>query len=338
MASTRRDSRLFASATKAAVAGTGLIALDRIYAIGNAGPFKALGGSCGNVLVSLAMLGHHVAPVITIGTDSSGDFLHEEFKRAGCDTQLIFRSADHHSPVIVEHVDPVRASHWFSFVCPETSRDLPRWRSVDDEHVRSANSLLEEVAVFYVDRLSSAIVEAMEKSRNSGALVFFEPAGRGEEALLARAMRAASIVKLSDETVGAAICAEEIQHPMLVIRTHGAQGLTATFNGKDYFFPALKAPRLIDTCGSGDMVTTGLLDRLLKSWTNRDHWTLSDIKAGIEAGQRLAALNCAFAGARGAFHALGSESIRAALDTGLGATLVSRALQHGPYEGYEAAL
>src|SRR5271168_650848 len=78
----------------ATVAGTGLTAVDRIYAAGRAGPLEALGGSCGNVLVSLAMLGHSVTPLVTLGVDPQGDYLHAEFKRAGCNVDLVFRKYD----------------------------------------------------------------------------------------------------------------------------------------------------------------------------------------------------------------------------------------------------
>ena len=44
------------------VAGTGFVVLDRVYA-DDRESFEALGGSCGNVLVSLAMLDRAVAPL-----------------------------------------------------------------------------------------------------------------------------------------------------------------------------------------------------------------------------------------------------------------------------------
>src|SRR5437763_252010 len=104
------------------IAGTGLTALDVIYANNLDRPLKALGGSCGNVLISLAMLGHSVAPVIMIGADPHGDFLVEAFRRAGCETRFVFRASAEGSPVIVEHVDVSRAQHWFSSSCPGTDQ------------------------------------------------------------------------------------------------------------------------------------------------------------------------------------------------------------------------
>jgi fructokinase len=318
-----------------AVAGTGLTVLDVIYA-GNLGrPLKALGGSCGNVLISLAMLGHSVAPVISIGADSHGDFLVEAFRRAGCETRFVFRASIEGSPVIVEHIDVDRARHWFSSRCPRTDQSFPRWRSIDENQVRSARAALEQTSVFYTDRLSPAIVSAMEAAHGAGALVVLEPASRGDDDnLVARALKTTSILKISDDTAGQHHIASEETLPMVVIRTHGSRGLTAAYQGTEKFFPPAAAPRLVDTCGSGDMVTTGLLDYLLTHWRDRSRWSAADIYAGVEAGQRLAAINCAFAGARGIFHAVGARSVRSALDNGFGKDFIAYAMKFGPCDGY----
>ncbi len=318
------------------MAGTGFTALDRIYAPGLDRPLQALGGSCGNVLVSLAMLGHRVAPIITLGTDMDGDFLVREFHGAGSMTDLICRKSDMRSPVIVEHVDPLRVQHWFSSTCPETLEAVPHWRSIEAEQVWSARGVLEEVSVFYVDRLSWAIVLAMEAANNAGALVFFEPAGSYEGGLLARALQTVSILKVSDETRGVEVYGSEITSlaPMLVIRTHGARGLTVSFAGTNRFSPAHSTARLIDSCGSGDMVTIGLLDYLLRRSSNGIQYSAEEVFAGIQLGQRLAALNCAFVGARGLFHALGRERVQSGVDGGVHDSFVAAAMTFGPYEGY----
>lgn len=318
------------------ITGTGLAVLDRIYAAGRERPMEALGGSCGNVLASLAMLGHPVAPVVALGDDQKGEFLVSEFNRAGCDTRLVFRMPDRGSPVIVEHIDPISARHWFSLRCPETATEFPRWQPIGDEQVQSARGTLEKASVFYVDRLSPAILTAMEAAREAGALVFFEPAFRGDSALLERALRYCTVVKLSDETSGADIRGGDltVSSGVAVIRTHGARGLTANCAGIERFFPAQPAPRLVDTCGSGDMVTTGLIDHLMRDWRGSAALTPKEFFAGIAAGQRLASLNCAFAGARGLFLALGGACLRLGLDDGFGSDFVGHAMTHGPYDGY----
>ncbi|HMQ95127.1 PfkB family carbohydrate kinase [Amaricoccus sp.] len=333
---TADDSNKALDSARGVVAGTGLAALDRIYGTGRDQAVEALGGSCANVLVSLAMLGHRAAPLLALGEDRPGDLLLDELGRAGCETRWVVRSQERHSPVIVEYLDLDRARHSFSFRCPETSADLPRWRSIDEDQVSSADGVLREASVFYADRLSPAIVTAMEAASEAGALVFFEPAMTGDEALLARALRTVSILKLSDETMSGIPpeAAAAVRSSMVVIRTHGARGLTVAYRGTESLFPAEPAPRLVDTCGSGDMVTTGLLDVLLRCRTSGGGWSASDIHDGVRAGQRLAALNCAFAGARGLFLALGASNVRSGLDRDFEDDFITFALTFGPCDGY----
>jgi fructokinase len=318
----------------AKVVGTGFTVLDRIYATGQPEPFEALGGSCGNVLVSLALLGHSVAPLVTLGADRQGDYLRAEFQRAGCFVDMVVQRQDYGSPIIAEHVDLQTGRHWFSFKCPETDSDFPRWKAVDDEQVKSAADVLRKVSVFYTDRLTQAVVDAMEQAKADGALVFFEPAKRGAADLLRRALRAASIVKLSDETDASNVAAIDFGASTLVIRTHGSAGLTASIGDERRFFPASSAPRLVDPCGSGDMVTVGLLDHLLRKRSERLAYSAQDFFDGIAIGQRLAALNCAFAGARGVFYAFGAQNVQSAIDGGLPDRLFAQALAYGPFRGY----
>jgi hypothetical protein len=47
-----------------AIGGTGFGGVDRIYVKDRVGCLQALGGPCGNVLVSLAALGHNVTPIV----------------------------------------------------------------------------------------------------------------------------------------------------------------------------------------------------------------------------------------------------------------------------------
>lgn len=190
--------------------------------------------------------------------------------------------------------------------------------------------------VFYTDRLSPAIVSAMAIARNAGALVYFEPDLDWDSDLLERALPAVSILKIADDTPGIAIAQAALAagSAMTVIRTHGAAGLTLTCSGMERFFPGFRAPRLVDSCGAGDMLTTGLLDRLLRRQPQARPWPAEDIVAGVELGQRLAALNCAFIGARGAFHALGAARIRSGLDHWLDQSFLAQTMAHGPDQGY----
>src|SRR3954469_25122383 len=92
-------------ATHIDVAGTGFAVLDRVYAERHR-PFEALGGSCGNVLVSLAMLQRSVFPLLAFGDDPVGNYLVAEFENAGADTRYISRRLGWSSPVLAQRLDP----------------------------------------------------------------------------------------------------------------------------------------------------------------------------------------------------------------------------------------
>ena len=78
----------FGPNTRIDVAGTGFTVLDRIFRDGRLGE-ESLGGSCGNVLVSLAMLQRRVAPILALGDDQVGERLVCEFARSRNDHRTI---------------------------------------------------------------------------------------------------------------------------------------------------------------------------------------------------------------------------------------------------------
>ncbi len=119
------------------IAGTGFTAMDRVYA-NSKKAFEALGGTCGNVLLSLAMLNRSVVPLLSLGQDSIGDSLIDEFDRAGADTRYILRRQNVASPILAQQLDTESGQHSFSFICPETNDHLPKYRPIDDAQVENA--------------------------------------------------------------------------------------------------------------------------------------------------------------------------------------------------------
>jgi fructokinase len=296
------------------VAGTGFAVLDRVYA-DDQEPFEALGGSCGNVLISLAMLEHSVVPLLSFGSDRVGDFLVDEFARAGADTRYIFRRADMSSPVLAQQLDTSSGQHWFSFVCPITDERLPPYRSIDEAEVSSAEPVLHACSVFYVDRVSQATVQAIEKAADAGATIYFEPSSVEDDALFERAIAMATIVKCSSERLGDWIATAKLGTDVLCIVTHGAEGLELRREGRHIWCKAIPATVVRDTCGAGDMLSVGLIDWLLgRLGHSPGRWTLDEIIEGVVAGQRLSAANCAFAGARGLFTHHGARFARLVLE------------------------
>ena len=296
------------------VAGTGFVALDRVYA-DDYEPFEALGGSCGNVLASLAMLGRKVAPLLVLGNDRVGGRLIAEFAGAGADTKFVHRRSGVASPVIAQRTNTSSGEHQFSFVCPETGRELPRYQPIGDAELRSAGPLLRRCAVFYTDRLSDTIVAAMEAASGAGATVFFEPSEIDDAVLVGRALSATSVLKYSFERIGDRLVSAPVRRGTIRIVTYGADGLEASQDDRRVWCNAVQADTVRDTSGSGDMVTVGVIDRILEQRGDaKIRWQLDAALRGLMAGQRLAAANCAFPGARGLFERLGARAARTALD------------------------
>lgn len=296
------------------VAGTGLTVLDRVYADGVLSD-EALGGSCANVLVSLAMLGHCVAPVLRLGADDAGARLVEEFTQAGAVVEFISQMEHLQSPIIAEEIDTITATHGFSFCCPVTNRNLPRYEPISVVELANAMSVVNDCTVFYTDRLTPEILNAMQLAEKSGAHVVFEPSSVDDPEMFAEALRVTAVLKTSADRLWNEIdvLSGDIVVPIQIV-THGQAGLELRHLTDRHWCPAIPAPTLRDACGAGDMVTVGLIDGLLGRPTTGDPLTLNNIIDGVVAGQRLAAKNCAFESARGLFRSRGAEYARSLLD------------------------
>ena len=297
------------------VVGTGFTVLDRIYADGGFAA-EVLGGSCGNVLVSLAMLDRAVAPVLALGRDEVGRRLVEEFETAGADIRFISLHIDIASPILAQELDTLTGKHRFRFTCLDTDDEFPRYEPIGHAEVAGAEAAIEACRVFYADRISSGIVDAMEAARTAGAVVYFEPSDIEDDELFERALRAASILKYSSDRLGAELDARLVASGAISIVTHGEAGLEMRRGTEVLWCDATRTDRVTDTCGSGDMVSVGLIDWLLtQRGVRTPELTLSSLLRGVVAGQRLAAENCGYAGARGLFHEMGAVYARRILST-----------------------
>jgi fructokinase len=294
------------------VVGTGFAVLDRLYADGDL-TTEALGGSCGNVLVSLAMLHRQVTPVLALGLDEIGEQLLAEFKVAGADTRHIHRHPGRRSPVLRQELDTRSGHHSFSFTCRDTFEEYPRYQPIGHEELKSAMVALENCTLFYTDRLSPAILDAMAQATHGGAIIFFEPSDI-DNALFDEALAMTSVLKYSSDRLGPELDDKVAASAAMAIVTYGADGLELRHGRERTWSAAYPAKQVTDTCGSGDMVSIGVIDWLLAHAAPRLRGlTVHDLMGGVAAGQRLAAENCAFAGARGVFQQRDISYVRSIL-------------------------
>lgn len=293
--------------TRIDVAGTGFTVLDRIFENGLLGE-ETLGGSCGNVLISLAMLQRCVAPVLALGNDQIGERLVREFAQAGAITNYISRRSDLKSPLLNQLLDTLLGEHEFSSVCHETNSEHPSYQAIDHFEVQEAHLAIAQCRFFYADRLSESVLEAMHTAREFGAIVYFEPSAIEEEDLFERAIECTSILKYSSDRLGARLSPGDFN--CISIVTHGSAGLEVRDREWTRWFASERASVVKDTCGSGDMVSVGLIDWLLTHHQGTTALAGRDLADGIVAGQRLAAENCAYTGARGLFKEHGAHYAR----------------------------
>lgn len=292
------------------VVGTGLVALDRIH-VGMPEPlFEELGGSCGNVLISLAMLGWSVTPLLRLGCDQVGDRLEHDLKVAGADTHLVTRHSEVRSPVIVEVLDFVSNDHRFSSTCRHSFETFGGFEPITSRDLEPARETVASCTVFYADRVSETICDAMEAAAAGGAIVYFEPSGICDMGQFARALSVAHIVKYSVDRLDPDMAAA-LRPEAFGIVTAGRAGLEVRHAGKVHRCAALDAEVVRDTCGAGDMVTLGLLDTIIeRGMPSPSSLSLETVLVGVRSGQRLAAANCAYIGARGLFRERGTQYAR----------------------------
>ncbi|PJN94339.1 hypothetical protein CNY89_15100, partial [Amaricoccus sp. HAR-UPW-R2A-40] len=240
-----------------------------------------------------------------------GERLLCEFISAGALTNYIHLRTDLRSPVLMQELDTALGLHEFSFVCPETNTDLPRYQPIGEAELASALPVLTHCSVFYADRLSESILVAMKTAWSAGAVVFFEPSDISDETMFDEAMEMVSVLKYSIDRLGDRV--SDVSTRCVRIVTHGAAGLEVRHGEDTHWCRAMDAPVVLDTCGSGDMVSVGVIDWIISKRIGIDGLTAVNLIGGIVAGQRLAAENCAYAGARGLFRNRGAGYVQRVL-------------------------
>jgi len=301
--------------------GTGFIVLDVIRnTIGTGVTEKRFaGGSCGNVLTILAYFGWMASAVGRIGDDHAGHELLADLGKWGVHTELMQVETGRGTPIVVQenYLDARgRPRHRFSRVCPVCGASLPAYRPLLANEAATIAAKLPSHSVFYFDRVAPGTLELAQKSRANGALIVFEPSGIKDPRLFAECLKAAHIVKYSNERLeGIHDVVTKAKVP-IEIETLGAKGLRLRVraNGrvgawKD--LSAFSAPELRDAAGSGDWCTAGLIHGLMTSGTSVERLLKNPgtVTLATRHGQALAALNCGFDGARGLMYAADAKRV-----------------------------
>jgi fructokinase len=301
------------------------VCLDVILANDSDNVAIATGGSCGNVMLSLAYLGWDIQPVIRLGADRAGDAIIAEFKRFGVRCEQVAQEESVGTPIIVERLrtsrGPVPPSHSYSCNCPTCGRWFPRYRPITKERAKHIDPAAFDV--YYFDRAAPGTIALAEAMRECGnGIVVFEPSSIGDKALFNRAIQVTDILKYSNERLGCAESLETLPSQLVQIETLGPGGARVRVPGQDWReFPSFGLGDVADTAGAGDWCTAAILFHLSQAGLLRRgalsglDWTTPMLFA-----QAMAAVACLYRGARGAMYDLAAaEMVKSANDLARGA-------------------
>lgn len=290
------------------VYGTGFLALDMVRSALRKTSISAYaGGTCGNVLAILAYLGWDAYPVARLNGDAASQRVRADLRSLGVKLDFAACKPVVSTPIVVQTIrrTPSGARHRFAWTCPECGSTLPRFRAIPRSTVPRIVARMLHPSVFFMDRVSRSSLDLARAAATRGALVYFEPSVIGDATLFKRALRLAHVVKYSSDRLRS--WGPHADSVLLEIQTLGERGLMyrSQLGGHATWMhlPSVPALKLIDACGAGDWCSAGIIARLgaagLDGLFAADE---AEIAEAMRYGQKLAAWNCGFEGARGGMY------------------------------------
>lgn len=294
------------------VLGAGLVALDLVVSPDAHVPIQAwAGGTCGNVLAILAWHGWDALPIARMNGDSASERVRSDLERFGVNMSLADCAPVTNTPIVVQEIRRNRsgaATHRFSWACLQCGGWLPSFKPVTRDVVERVQPFIADSSAFFFDRVSRGTLELAREAATAGAVVMFEPSGRGDDKMFNEALELAHIVKYADQRMANLTDEGPSENRVLEIQTLGAEGLRFRMPQRKRadgwrLMKAAPAETVVDACGSGDWCSAGLLSHVASNGV--DGLRGLTVKAATDAlryGQELAAWNCGFEGARGGMY------------------------------------
>ncbi len=310
------------SRKKPTVVGTGLIALDVVFGEGKQRTTRAwAGGTCANVLAILSYLGWHAYPVARLNGDSAARRVERDLRRWGVRLEWAKLQPGGRTPIVVQRImsdDSGNGLHRFSLHCPHCGGWLPTYQAVPARVVRSLTLEVPDSSVVFLDRPSRGSIILAEHYKQKGALIFFEPSGKGDVGLFRRAYQLADIIKYSrEQATGLALHRPRSLQAPVEVETLGSAGLryrTALLGRTQRAWtevPAYKVHQVSDPAGAGDWCSAGILHFLgRRGYAGLEKITSVGLLRAFRFGQALAAWNCGFEGARGGMYEVSLSQFR----------------------------
>lgn len=271
------------------------------------------GGTAANVMCILSLLGVQTSLLIPHYGDLYANYLLEELRRRKVNI-ISFKNSKIPTPRIIEHCE-TNGMHSFETVCSKCGTRLNQVvlplatdiRKLGDHIWDGKNAL-------FIDRISEGIKVAIQKGKEVGAWVYYEPNSCRQYTNFYKNVAQIDIAKFSEDRIPASyidklICdLDERAQTKLIIVSQGEKGLKYSVKSENGKFEAwlylksklVKTP--VDTSGAGDWLAATFLWYFLKEFPNVKN-TLPADKIGeiLEKSQEIAARSCLHVGAQGIF-------------------------------------
>lgn len=304
--------------------GVGFIVLDVIHVSQSHGSSQEwfAGGSCGNVLAILAFLGWQSSVAARLGRDWAGGQLLADLHRWDVATDLVTEEKGIDTPIVFQEIYRTKGgqtTHKFSRHCPICGSPKPRYRPLLKTQAAQLSLELPRTSVFYFDRVSPSSLELARLSNSRGSMVVFEPSGIKDEALFRECLASSHIVKYSRDRLSDIARLTDHSDILIEIQTLGSAGLRVRTReehalGSWLQLPSVQSDVLRDAAGSGDWCTAGLIDAMVATGIGVGELSShADVFTALRRGQSMAALNCAYEGARGLMYAMSRDDLESAL-------------------------
>ncbi len=295
---------------KARLAAAGFFALDIVFGLDDAAPRFYAGGTCGNIVAGLAFLGWEVTPIARLAHDVAGDFVRQDLKRWGVNTNLLMLPPLAATPIVLEKIQLTKngiPTHRFLWNCPDCSSYFPPFKAVLRTQIESLKERMTYPDVFFADRASRSTIELARHFGKKGSLIYFEPSAVGDAKLFREMLQICDVLKYSSQRARSFSELLRYHKAQLEIETLGEEGLR--FRTRRAFASWHSVPgyavKVKDAAGSGDWTSVGLISVLFaKGQCGLKTASKQDIVSYLEHAQGLAALNCQFEAPRGAMYHL----------------------------------
>jgi fructokinase len=239
---------------------------------------RRAGGAPANVAVGLARLDETPWLCTTLSTDPFGDFLAETLASEGLSDEYVER-VDHPTALAFVSHD-ADADRGFSFHRENTADVNFATAHVDGAALETVDYLVVGGVTLSVEPARSATFELVERARDAGCRVVFDPNTRPElwdddpMATFDRLLPLVDVVKASSEDFAAADVPDEggefgrwllERGPDVVLLTAGEAGARAVaaadspWGAGEWHHPGYDAEGVVDTTGAGDAFLAGVV-------------------------------------------------------------------------------